>query len=159
MAVPGDPTLPDSARGRNQLQPDGGAPGGPFGSRPTVGAAAAARAVAEDASALVRAEIALAKAEVMQSVKAKATGSGLLVGAAVCGWLAMEGLLLTAGLALALVLPGWAAALVVSGTLLVVGGILGLVGKRLLATPVSIETTKHNVEEDVAWIKARLSRR
>ncbi|MDP8971472.1 MAG: phage holin family protein, partial [Actinomycetota bacterium] len=114
MDVPGNPTSHDSAGGGNPLQPDGGAPR-PFGSRTRVGAAAAARAVAEDASALVRAEIELAKAEVMQSVKVKAAGSGLLVGAAVCGWLAIQGLLLTAGLALALVLPGWAAALVVSG--------------------------------------------
>ncbi|HWB72287.1 MAG TPA: phage holin family protein [Egibacteraceae bacterium] len=113
----------------------------------------------EDASALIRAEIALAKTELTRAVKAKATGGGLLVGAGVCGWLALQGLLLAAGFALALVLPGWAAALVVSVLLLMAAGVLALVGRRLLATPVSIETTKHNVEEDLAWTKAHLSGR
>lgn len=129
---------------------------GLFGPAPTIGAAAAARAVAEDASALVRAEIDLAKAEVAEAARAKARGAGLLVGAGVAGWLALQGLLLAAGLGLALVLPGWAAALVVSGALLVSGGLLALVGKRKLATRVSLDTTKRNVEEDVTWTKAHL---
>ena len=130
-----------------------------FNSQPTIGAGAAAKAVAEDASALVRAEVELAKAELAESVKAKASGAGLLAGTAILGWLGLQGLLLAAGLALALVLPGWAAALVVSVVLLVAGGVLGLIGKRKLATPVSLDTTKHNVEEDVAWAKSHLANR
>lgn len=132
---------------------------GPFGPYPTIGAAAAAKAVAEDASTLVRAEIALAKAELAQAARAKATGAGLVTGAAVAAWLALQGLLVAAGFALALVLPGWAAALVVAGTLLVLGAGLGYAGSRKLATPVSLDTTKHNVEEDVAWTKAHLPKR
>lgn len=130
-----------------------------FGPQPTIGAGAAAKAVAEDASALVRAEIELAKAEITASVKPKAAGAGMLVGAGVLAWLAVQGLLVTAALALALVLPGWAAALVVTVILLIGGGVLGLIGKRKLATPVSLDTTKQNVEEDVAWAKSHLSRR
>jgi hypothetical protein len=130
-----------------------------FGSRTSIGAAEAAKAVAEDASALVRAEIALAKAEITGAAKAKASGAGLLVGAAVLGWLGLQGLLVTAGIALALVLPAWAAALIVTGVLLLLAAVLGLVGKGKLATPVKLETTKQNVEEDVAWTKAHLSRR
>ncbi|HVM15169.1 MAG TPA: phage holin family protein [Egibacteraceae bacterium] len=129
-----------------------------FGQQPTIGAGAAAKAVAEDASALVRAEIELAKAELAASVKPKATGAGLLVGAGVFGWLALQGLLITAALVLALVLPAWAAALIVSGVLLLLGGGLALAGKRKLATPVSLDITKHNVEEDVAWTKSHLAR-
>lgn len=130
-----------------------------FGPQPTIGAGAAAKAVAEDASALVRAEIDLAKAEIAASVKPKATGIGLLAGAGVLAWLGVQGLLITAALALAIVLPGWAAALVVTVVLLAAGGVLGLVGKRKLATPVSLDTTKRNVEEDVAWAKSHLSKR
>lgn len=126
--------------------------------RPTVGPGPAAKAVAEDASALVRAEIDLAKAEVSAAVKKKATGVVFLGVTAVLGWLGLQGLLITAGLALALVLPGWAAALIVSAVLLLIGGILALIGKRKLASPVGVETTKRNVEEDVAWTKAHLSR-
>lgn len=129
-----------------------------FGPEPTIGAGAAAKAVAEDASALIRAEIDLAKAELGASVKPKAAGAGLLVGAGVLAWLGVQGLLITAALALAVVLPGWAAALVVTVVLLAAGGVLGLVGKRKLATPVSLDTTKQNVEEDVAWAKSHLTR-
>lgn len=127
--------------------------------QPTVGAGAAAKAVAEDASALVRAEIQLAKAELAESAKTKAAGAGLLAGAGILGWLALQGLLVAAALALALVVPGWAAALIVSAALLAIGGILALVGKGKLATPVSIDTTKHNVREDVEWTKSHLTTR
>lgn len=130
-----------------------------FGRRPTIGAAAAAKQVATDASALVKAEIELAKAEVTASLQAKATGAGLFVAAGVAGWLALQGLLITAGLALALVLPGWAAALIVTAVLLLVAAVAALIGRRKLATPVKLETTKQNVEEDVEWAKAHLPRR
>lgn len=132
---------------------------GMFAPQPTIGAGAAARSVAEDASALVRAEIELAKAELAASAKAKATGAGLLAGAGVMAWLAVQGLLVTAGLALALVLPGWAAALIVSVTLLAVGGLLVAIGLRKLSTPVDLATTKQNLQEDVEWTKSHLPKR
>lgn len=132
---------------------------GLFAPQPSLGAGDAAKAVAEDASALVRAELELAKAELVQSASAKAAGAGLLAGAGVMGWLALQGLLITAALALALVVPGWAAALIVSVVLLALGGVLAFVGKRMLATPVSMDTTKQNVQEDVAWTKSHLAKR
>ena len=130
-----------------------------FGPKPTVGVGAAGKAVAEDLSALIKAEIALAKAEAAKGVKAKATGAGAFVAAGVVGWLALQGLLITAALALALVLPGWAAAGIVTLVLLLVAGVAVLVGKKKLETPVSLETTKANVEEDVAWTKSHLPSR
>ncbi|MPZ89486.1 MAG: phage holin family protein [Nitriliruptorales bacterium] len=125
----------------------------------SVGTGAAAKAVAEDASRLVRAEIELAKAEVTSAVQAKAMGGGLLVVAALAGWLALQGLLIAIGLLLALVLPGWAAALIVTGVLLFAVAIAGVLGQRRLKTPVNLETTKQSVEEDVAWAKAHLPNR
>lgn len=124
--------------------------------RSSVGAREAAKAVVEDARTLVRAEIALAKAEVEQAVRRKALGAGLLVGAAAMAWLGLQGLLVTIVLALALVLPSWAAALIVTGVLLLVATVLGLLGKSRLAAKVSLDTTKQNVEEDVAWTKSHL---
>jgi len=126
------------------------------GQRTTVGAAAAAKAVFEDARTLVKAEVALAKAEVSSSIKAKATGAGLVFGAAVAGWLALQGLLLTLGFLLALVLPAWAAALIVSVLLLLLAAVAGLIAKRLLAKPVELDQTKRNVERDVAVARAHL---
>jgi hypothetical protein len=120
------------------------------------GARDAARAVLEDITALVRAEVGLAKAEVEQSVREKAAGAGLLAGAGALVWLGAQGLLIALALALALVLPGWAAALIVSGMLLLAGAALGLLGKRRLAAKLSLDTTRRNVEEDIAWTKSHL---
>ncbi|CAN5817033.1 hypothetical protein BH23ACT10_BH23ACT10_00540 [soil metagenome] len=130
-----------------------------FGARPTVGAAAAVKAVAQDTSELVRAEIDLAKAELTHGIKANAIGAGLLIGAAVMMWLAVQGLLIAAGFALALVVPGWAAALIVAVVLLIVGGVLAKIGLGRLGTPVSVDQTKANVAEDVAWFKTHLQSR
>jgi hypothetical protein len=129
-----------------------------FSRRTTIGPAAAARAVAEDASALVKAELALAKAELTEGIREKAVGAGLLAAAAVFGWLGFQGLLITLGFVLALFLPGWAAALIVTLLLLVGAAIAGLLARKRLTSPVSVATTKRNVEEDVAWTKAHLSR-
>ena len=130
-----------------------------FGPKPTVGVGAAGKAVAEDMSALIKAEIALAKAELSKGAKDKAMGAGAFTVAGVMGWLALQGLLLTAGFALALVLPAWAAALIVSAALLLVAAIAAMVGKTKMKTPVSLDTTKANVEEDVAWTKSHLAKR
>lgn len=130
-----------------------------FTRSPDAGANAAAKAVAEDASRLVRANVELAKAEARAAVQAKAMGGGLLVVAAVAGWLALQGLLIAIGLLLALVLPGWAAALIVTGVLLLVAAITGLLARRRLKTPLNLEITKQSVEEDVAWAKAHLPKR
>jgi hypothetical protein len=130
-----------------------------FGARPTIGAQAALKAVAQDTSELVRAEIELAKAEVSAGIKANAVGIGMLVAAGVLVWLAVQGLLLAAGFALALVVPAWASALIISAVLILTAGILGFVASRLLGTPVSVDQAKTNVQEDVAWFKTHLRRR
>jgi hypothetical protein len=130
-----------------------------FGARPTIGTSAALKAVAQDTSDLVRAEIELAKAELSAGIKANATAVGLLVGAGVMMWLAVQGLLIAAGFALALVMPGWASALIISAVLILLAGITGLIARRKLGTPIGVDQTKTNVQEDVAWFKTHLPRR
>ena len=132
-----------------------------FGPPPGMGAAEAVKQVAEDASALVRAEIALAKAELMTGVRSKAAGAGMMAAAGALAGIAALGLLITIGFVLAEVagLPGWASALIVSVALLLMAAILVMVGRRMLAAAVTVETTKQNVEEDLAWTKQHLTRR
>ena len=115
--------------------------------------------VAEDLSALVRAELDLAKAEILGGVQAKLTGVGMLVGALVMAWLALQGLLIALGFVLAEVggLPGWASALIVTGGLLLIALILVLAGRSKLATEVSAEQVTSNVKEDVASAKEHLA--
>jgi peptidoglycan/LPS O-acetylase OafA/YrhL len=81
---------------------------------------------------LVHREIELLKVELITKLKALGAGAGVLLGAViVLGF--MVGVLLTAAvLALSLVLPGWAAALIVAGALLIVAAVLGLIGWRIL---------------------------
>jgi uncharacterized membrane protein YqjE len=130
-----------------------------FGAKPTIGAANAFKAVAQDTSELVRAEIELAKAELAEGMKANGVGLGLVIGAAVLMWLAVQGLLIFFGFLLALWVPGWAAALIVTVVLLLIAAILGLMARRKLGTPVSVDQAKTNVQEDVAWLKTHLPRR
>lgn len=81
-------------------------------------------------SDLVRAEIAQIKAEVSYKVKHFGIGAGLIAGAAFVAVFLLGTLIATGILALSLVLPGWAAALIVSGVLLLI--IAALVGIALL---------------------------
>jgi len=83
-------------------------------------------------SELVHREIELIKAEMTAKLKALGAGGGLLA-VAVVVLLFMVGVLLTAAvLGLAEVMPGWAAALVVAGVLLIIAVVLGLIGYRVL---------------------------
>lgn len=126
----------------------------------TVGPGPAAKAVAEDLSALVKAEVALAKAEFVAGITPMARGAALLAVAAVLVVGASLVLLAAAVLLVALVLPEWAAALVVALVLLLAAGGLAFVGRKSLAAgSVTMDTTKHNVEEDVSWLKAHLPSR
>ncbi len=146
---------------RTPVEATDGATRSAFGPPPKIGAGEAMKAVAEDASALIKAEINLAKAELTKGVKAKATGGGLLAAAGVLAGIAFLGLLITIGFVLSEVagLPGWASALIVSAALILIAAVLAFAGKKKLQTDISIETTKRNVEEDVAWTKEHLTSR
>jgi hypothetical protein len=126
--------------------------------RPSVGVAASARAVADDVRDLVRAEVALAKAEVKAGAQAKAVGAAMLAAAGALAAVAALALLLALGFALAEVggLPGWASALIVAALLLVAAGVLVAVGRKKLEEPISVETAKDSVREDVGWAKRSL---
>ena len=84
----------------------------------------------EQVSKLVRDELALARAELAQKGKHAGIGVGLFGGGGVLAFYGLGALVATAILALALVLPGWAAALIVAGVLFVGAGLLALIGKR-----------------------------
>ncbi|MEV1128453.1 phage holin family protein [Agromyces sp. NPDC049794] len=81
-------------------------------------------------SDLVRAEIDQVKAELSYKAKHFGIGAGLIAAAAFIGIFLLGTLIATGILALALVLPAWAAALIVSGVLLLI--ILILVGIAVL---------------------------
>lgn len=75
-------------------------------------------------SDLIRAEIDQIKAEIGYKIKHFGIGAGLVAVAAFVGIFLLGTLIATGILALALVMPAWAAALVVSGVLLLIIAIL-----------------------------------
>ncbi|HET8525863.1 MAG TPA: phage holin family protein, partial [Actinomycetota bacterium] len=60
--------------------------------------------------------------------------------------------------ALDLVLPLWAALLVVAGIYLVLAVIAVAIGRSALAAPATPERTKQTVKEDLEWAKHKLQR-
>jgi tetrahydromethanopterin S-methyltransferase subunit C len=105
---------------------------------------------------LVQREIELVKTELITKLKALGVGAGIIA-AALLVLLAMLGVLLTAAIfALTLTgLPGWAAALIVAGVLLIIAVILGLIGYRILkrgVPPVPTESIE-SIKRDIRAIK------
>lgn len=110
--------------------------------------------LSEQASRLVRSELQLAKVELANSAKHAGLGVGLFSVAGVLAWFGLGVLIATAIIALDLVLPLWAAALIVTLLLFVAAGIAALVGKKqvqqVAPTP---ERTVENVKLDVQEVK------
>lgn len=105
---------------------------------------------------LVQHEIELVKTELIAKFKALGVGAGIIAAAALV-LLAMLGVLLTATIfALTLTgLPGWAAALIVAGVLLVIAVILGLIGYSVIkkgVPPVPTESIE-SIKRDIRAIK------
>lgn len=101
-------------------------------------------------SALVRAEIDQVKAELSYKAKHFGIGAGLAAAAAFVGIFLLGTLITTGILALSLVMPAWAAALVVSGVLLLIIAILlgvAMVNFRRGSEPLeSIESVRQDID-------------
>ncbi|MET7743490.1 phage holin family protein [Streptomyces sp. NPDC005385] len=104
---------------------------------------------------LVRGELRLAQAEMQEKGRRYGRSGGLFGGAGVVGFLMLEALVVTAIAALAVPLPVWAAALIVTAVLGVVAAVLALNGKKQVhrAAPPKPEQAIENVKADVAEIK------
>ncbi|WP_277625256.1 phage holin family protein [Streptomyces sp. M41(2017)] len=104
---------------------------------------------------LVRGEMRLAQAEMKEKGRRYGKSGGLFGGASVTGFLMLQALVATVIAALAVPLPVWAAALIVTAALGVIAAVLALAGKKQIskASPPVPETTIDNVKADVAEIK------
>jgi len=103
---------------------------------------------------IVRSEVRLAKTEIREEV-VKAKASAILIGAgAVTGIFAALFLLFTAVYALALVIPNWAAALIVGVGLAVAAAVMITTGlKRFKLIHPTPERTVETIKENVEWVK------
>ena len=111
--------------------------------------------LSEQLPELVRSEVRLAQAELTEKGKRAGTGLGLFGAAGVLGLYALAGLLTSAVILLDLALPLWAAALIVTGVLLVAAGIAAVLGRKQVtqAAPPVPERAIAGVKQDVQAVK------
>jgi hypothetical protein len=103
---------------------------------------------------IVRSEVRLAKAEVRDEASKALSSTVWLVGGAVAAQLALLFLLWTITYALALVMPMWGAALVVSGVVAAVAAVLLKIGfRRFALVHAEPERTVATIKENVAWVR------
>jgi uncharacterized membrane protein YqjE len=108
------------------------------------------------AEQLARTQFDLAKAELRADLlKERGMVTGLGIGA-IGALVSVTLLLMTAILALALIMPAWEAGLAVSGLVVLVAGVAGWLGwiKRV-RTPLA--HTRHELQEDMKWTKERIA--
>ncbi|QEV17470.1 phage holin family protein [Streptomyces alboniger] len=111
-------------------------------------------------SELVRQEMRLAGQEMAEKGKRAGRGGGLLGAAGAISYIGLMALAATAIAALSLALPVWAAALIVTGVLFAVAGVLAAVGRGQLkrAVPPVPQEAIDSVKADVEEIKGRAHR-
>ncbi|MFI7022009.1 phage holin family protein [Micromonospora sp. NPDC049900] len=115
----------------------------------------------EQVSRLVRDELALARAELTEKGKHAGIGVGLLAGGGALAFLGLGALITAAILLLALVLPAWAAALIVAAVVFLIAGVLALLGKKQVsqAVPPVPQATVQSVRADVDVVSAAVKDR
>lgn len=110
----------------------------------------------QDISALIRSEIALAKAEVSVQFKKAGVGGGLLAGAAVILFYSVYFIFTTIAEGLvAIGLPRWLSYLIVTVFMLLVAGVLALLGVRKMKTvQPSPDKAIANAQQTIEGVKA-----
>ncbi|KUL33355.1 phage holin family protein [Actinoplanes awajinensis] len=107
--------------------------------------------LSEQVSTLVRDELMLARMEMMEKGRRAGKGAGLLGAAGVMTMYGTGALLVTAGAALALVVPVWVAALAVTGVLFLAAAVTALAGRQEIhhAGPALPQAAMASGREDV----------
>ena len=118
------------------------------------------RQASQQMSDLVRAELRLGMAEVKDKAKQTGVGAGMLSAAGLTALYGVGAGLAAAIAAIALVLPVWAAALIIMGALFVIAAVLGLVGRTRVnrGVPPLPEQAIESTKQDVIELKERARR-
>jgi hypothetical protein len=123
------------------------------------GTAQLIRSIASDVSLLVTKQIELAKQEIGEMVGTRAKAVGVFGAAAVLGLFVMVFLGMAGAEALALVLPRWAAMLIVAGAFAVLAAVAIVLARGWLRSSATApELTQESLKEDVRWAKKQLKR-
>jgi Putative Actinobacterial Holin-X, holin superfamily III len=113
--------------------------------------------VIEGAKTLARQRVELAKLEAGEAAAVRAKGAGMFAGAAVFSLYGFGFVAAAAAAALAIVLPVWAAILIVGALLFVLAAIFAAVGRAVIKrAPKPGERTRQTLKEDARWAKQRI---
>ena len=114
-----------------------------------------------DLSMLFRSEIALFKLEIKEAIAKLGTGGGLLAGAAFLALIGLAFLFVTITLGLvALGVPAWLSALIVTLTLFAAAAVLGIMGKKKLQAVNFVPTDAiEHVKSDIDALKEHVRSR
>jgi MFS family permease len=117
------------------------------------------RSIAADLSTLVSKQIELAKQEIGEMVGTRAKAVGVFGAAAVLGLFVIGFLGMTGAEALDLVLPRWAAMLIMAAVFGVLAAVAIVMARSWLrSSAVKPELTQESLKEDVRWAKQQLKR-
>ena len=113
------------------------------------------RHMSEQVSTLVREELTLARIEMVEKGKRAGIGAGLFGAAGSLALYGVGALFFTVGALLALVMPAWLAALIVTVALFAAAGVAALVGKNQVshAMPPEPEAAMASGKRDVETVK------
>jgi cytochrome c biogenesis protein CcdA len=110
--------------------------------------------LAGDIQDLVRGEIALARSELDQKLQRVILAAIWLVGGALVGFAGLVVVLQGVSAALALVIPTWAAALIVGMIIIVVGGLFARSGLRMLSLrTLAPDRTAQSLQKDARMVR------
>jgi uncharacterized sodium:solute symporter family permease YidK len=113
--------------------------------------------VAQDAQDLIRGELALARIELDRKLSRVVTAAIWLVGGMVVGFAGLVILLLAGAAALAIVLPVWAALLIIGAVIIAVGGLLTYTGIKMLSLEgLKPERLTRNVSRDAQVVREHI---
>ena len=108
---------------------------------------------------LVRKQVELARIEMTEAVSVRAKGAGMMAGAAVMALFALGFAAAAGSVALALVLPAWAANLIVAAVFVAIAGALALIGRNAIRNaPTTPERTQETLKEDARWARQQIAR-
>jgi MFS family permease len=114
--------------------------------------------IVNGAQTLLRKQVELARIEATEAVGVRGKGAGLIGTAGVMGFIAIVFAALSGSAALDLVLPTWAAYLIVAAILGVMGWVLVLAGRRTIRTAPTPHLSQETLKEDARWAKRQLAR-
>lgn len=145
---------PNTSRGMPNVGPTGSAPPRP---RRPLGAVIAS--AIDGTRTLVRKHVELARIEITEAATERAKGAGMMAAAAVLGLFAVGFAGAAGSAALDLVLPAWAANLIVSVVFVAIAAVLVMAGRNAVRTaPTTPDRTQETLKEDARWAKQQLAR-